>query len=286
MGINLPERARLTLEYLVRDFNATLSDLKEAGAYIAGRRVPLYILAGAFMLGTILGCPWQKKHHDHDTTSGSSAPVTLSQAGQDALDLRFSQAEVFATAAGTMAQYVSLKAESDYTLESIANAGVNDADANDFIKILYDAEVAANYDILCGGTPVTLGQYSALFKFNSKTWTDGAVAAQTDDPAPDPFNIKFVNYETDNRMAGSGWGIAFDFINSKVKFYLKNAAGDEISFPVYQLTAEQMAAMKNLAKKYFTRVYLANEKDGNKTYSQTTGEPVKDGKAGQEIFNE
>ena len=166
MGINLPERARATLEYLVKDFYRTGDDAKKIIGKIAGKRVPLYplyLLAGAFILGTILGCPWQKKHHDHDTTSGSSAPVILSQAGQDALDLRFNQAEVFATAAGTRAQYASLKAESDYMLESIANAGANDADANDFIKILYDAEVAANYNILCGGTPVTLGQYSALF---------------------------------------------------------------------------------------------------------------------------
>jgi len=262
--------------YFANDFKNTVSDFKKIGGYACRRVLPI-VLITALAWGA--KCPWDKSKDD-DTTSGSSGPRVLSQAGYDALDLRFGRDEVFGTAAGTKAASVDEKAESDDLLKWIANSTDSDADAVAFMKILYDAEAANAYNTTCGGTSVTEVQYRPHIRNLFKTFTNGITSAQTTEDAPFPIDAKITDYEIDNKMADSGWGFVVDGINNIVAAYLKNESGNEIVFPKYNLTPTQMTDIKALIKKSFAQTYLTNEIDGNKfdasnSYSPTTGEQIK-----------
>ncbi len=271
------------LEHLVSGFNIR-QYLAKAGAYAAGHARP-YILTGlAFlMLATSIGCPLQKKKRDHDTIASSSgAPtvttptvVTLSQAGQDALETRFNQSAFYMTAEGT--GNAEPTAEADKFLGTIANAGSSNADVNTFIEKLYQKEVESGYNILCGGTPVTSTQFSGFFKYFSATLVDKIAASQTTVPyAGEPMNGQnMTNFEIDNKMSGSGWGIAVDFTNKAIRFYLKDKDGNEVAYPTYSgFTDGDMATIKDILKRSVAGTYLDNELTQTISVSYAaTGEP-------------
>jgi hypothetical protein len=200
--------------------------------------------------------------------------IILSDAGNDALELRLGQPAVFLTAAGTRTPYVAPKGESDELLKLIANSGDNDIHAKKFIKMLYESEAAAGYNILCGGTAVTETEFSQYLKFLFNKWTNGAAAAQTTDSAPSPVNGPVVDHEIDNKMSGSGQGVAVDFTNKMIRFYLKDKDGNEIAFPTYSLTAQNMGAVKEIMKKSVAGTYWINENTYNYNVYFGNGEQV------------
>jgi hypothetical protein len=74
--MNSGGRVRKTLDYLVRDYQNTVSDVENVGKYALRKALPV-VLAVAMPFVSI-GCPWQKDK-DNDTSSGSSGtPVCAS----------------------------------------------------------------------------------------------------------------------------------------------------------------------------------------------------------------
>ena len=194
--------------------------------------------------------------------------TSLSPSGKIALDKRFSYA-LYLTAAGTRTSAVNAKGESDELLKLLAVS--NDPDADAFIDAHWAAEEAANWDILCGGTPVTKQQHAAYVKSLYTVWTNGTTADQTANPVPYPVNGPIADDEIDNKKAGGGWGIAI--VDNKIRYYLKRPDGSEVAWPTYTFTQAQMDAIKALVRKSLARTYSENE-DLGRTYSDD-GEQVR-----------
>jgi hypothetical protein len=284
MGLNFKDSKKATLDYLIKDIEATGSDFKKIGRHLKNHARD-YLLSGlAFLtLATSYGCPWQKKH-DRDTVTGSSTPpavtVTLSGAGDAAANKRIDDFDAyFPTAKGTKTD--ALIGEADHFFQTIASAGTSNTDVNDFINMIYDREVDSDYNILCGGTTTTSEQFAAYFKYLAGTWSDGKAEALTADDAPFPVNGKVVNYELDNKMSGN-WAFAANFADGSFRAYLKNEAGNEIAFPTYTgLTVGQRSRLREILKANLKGASLDNEIIGGTnsidiTYDSGTGEPIYD----------
>ena len=286
MGLNFKDSKKATLDYLVKDFHNTVDDAKTIKNYFTNNasKIALYTLLGAFAFNAATGCG---SRNDNDTKAGSSGTpaVTLSKAGKDALELRFSQPELFMTAAGLRAPDVDAKAESDEWLGRIAKASASNAYANGVLQILNDADEASLYDELGGENPGN--EYNAFTKFYFNTLRDGIAATQTEDLAPF-YNIKIVNNEVDFNRADSGSGIAVDFAGGKVRIYDSDKDSKEGVRTYKNITPENMAKLKGYLKDSIELTYIKNESNDkiSVTYSQISGEQIIDSKPGQAAFDE
>ena len=261
MVVNLGAYAKAAKEYLAKGFETARCYSKTPAAK--------YTLEGILLLGLLAaepGCPWDNHHKDRDTTSGSSAPKELSKAGKNAIEKRLGYSALYLTGAGTQAQYVVPKEESDQLLKWLASAGDGNQDANSYIDAHRASEEAADWKIICGEVPLTTEQYRTYFKYLCRVWTDGIVAAQTTDSAPKPVEGPIVNYEVDNETDGSGQGMGVDFVNNKITYFLKTPDGSELPWPTYTFNDEQMITIKAAIKKSLTQTYLYNEEKGYDSY--------------------
>jgi hypothetical protein len=206
------------------------------------------------------------------STNYANNLTILSDDANAALEKRFSYQGIFANAAGTKAATVNAQGESDGFLKWLATS--NDVNARKARNILYDAEVRSGNNVLLAGNSATRDQYHTLLKFFFDSWTDGVVDNQTSSPAPAPLEVLVSNLEIDNLISGSGYGIAFDKTNKKVRFYLKNKAGGELAL-TYDLTNEEMPVITGMFRTSLAGTYWINENTYSYNIFFDNGEQVK-----------